>query len=350
MRLSERNVFLLALFVAMVFFTASALSQTFEKGEISGIAFDPSGAVVPNAGVKIIHVPTGTERLLTTGPDGRYVAGILPVGEYRIEVTAAGFGTTVVKGVQLAVGQHLVQNVTMKIARAGETLEVTAETVTVDKSDPLENTVIGRRYIEDLPINGRDFREFVNLSPTADTTPGLRSPVRLGGQLGEYTELIADRLGVDEKMKREIGFGALLHDVGKIAVPDQILMKPDKLTDGEWEEMRRHPEAGYRIVKRIGFLKHAAEIVYAHHEQYDGEGYPRGLKGEDIPLGARMFMVADVYDALTSERPYRSPMTYEEVAAEIKRLRGSHFDPAVVDTFLTIAPEQLQEIARHYQE
>jgi len=166
----------------------------------------------------------------------------------------------------------------------------------------------------------------------------------------EYTELIAERLGVDEQMKREIGFGALLHDVGKIAVPDQILMKPDKLTDGEWEEMRRHPEAGYRIVKRIGFLKDAAEIVYAHHEQYDGEGYPRGLKGEDIPLGARMFMVADVYDALTSERPYRSPMTYEEVAAEIKRLRGSHFDPSVVDTFLTIAPEQLQEIARHYQE
>lgn len=166
----------------------------------------------------------------------------------------------------------------------------------------------------------------------------------------EYTELIADRLGADEKMKREIGFGALLHDVGKIAVPDQILMKPDKLTDGEREEMRKHPEAGYRIVKRIGFLKDAAEIVYAHHEQYDGEGYPRGLKGEDIPLGARMFMVADVYDALTSERPYRSPMTYEEVADEIKRLRGSHFDPSVVDTFLAIAPEQLQEIARRYRE
>lgn len=166
----------------------------------------------------------------------------------------------------------------------------------------------------------------------------------------EYTELIADRLGADEKMKREIGFGALLHDVGKIAVPDQILMKPDKLTDGEREEMRKHPEAGYRIVKRIGFLKDAAEIVYAHHEQYDGEGYPRGLKGEAIPLGARMFMVADVYDALTSERPYRSPMTYEEVADEIKRLRGSHFDPSVVDTFLAIAPEQLQEIARRYRE
>jgi len=164
----------------------------------------------------------------------------------------------------------------------------------------------------------------------------------------EYTELIANRLGVDDKMKREIGFGALLHDVGKIAVPDQILLKPGKLTDQDWEEMRKHPEAGYRIVKRIGFLKGAAEIVYAHHEQFDGSGYPRGIKNENIPLGARMFMVADVYDALTSERPYRSPMTYEEAVTEIKKLRGTHFDPVVVDTFMAIAPEQLQMIAKRY--
>jgi putative nucleotidyltransferase with HDIG domain len=166
----------------------------------------------------------------------------------------------------------------------------------------------------------------------------------------DYTELIADRLGVDEKMKREIGFGALLHDVGKIAVPDQILFKPGKLTEQEWVEMRKHPEAGYRIVKRIGFLKDAAEIVYAHHEKFNGRGYPRGLKGESIPLGARMFMVVDVYDALTSARPYRSPMTYEEAAAEIKLQSGSHFDPVVVDTFMAITPEQLQEIAGRYQD
>lgn len=166
----------------------------------------------------------------------------------------------------------------------------------------------------------------------------------------EYTELIADRLGVDEKMRREIGFGALLHDVGKIAVPDQILLKPGKLTDQELDEMRKHPEAGYRIVKRIGFLKDAAEIVYTHHEQFDGSGYPRGIKNESIPLGARMFMVADVYDALTSERPYRSPMTYQEAAAEIRTLSGSHFDPVIVDTFMAIAPEQLQEIAGRYQD
>ena len=99
--------------------------------------------------------------------------------------------------------------------------------------------------------------------------------------------------------------------------------------------MRKHPDAGYRIVKRIGFLKEAAEIVYAHHERYDGKGYPLGLKGEDIPFGARMFIVADVYDALTSERPYRLTVTTEEAFAEIRRLSGSHFDPVVVDIFLS---------------
>lgn len=166
----------------------------------------------------------------------------------------------------------------------------------------------------------------------------------------EYTELIAERFGVDEKLKREIGFGALLHDVGKIAVPDHILLKPGKLTDEEWHEMRKHPDAGYRIVKRIGFLKDAAEIVYAHHEKFDGTGYPRGIRKESIPLGARMFMVADVYDALTSERPYRSPMTYEEAIADIRNMSGSHFDPVVVDTFMAIEPEQLQIIAKRYSD
>ena len=164
----------------------------------------------------------------------------------------------------------------------------------------------------------------------------------------EYTELIARRFGVDEKTRREIGFAALLHDVGKIAVPDQILLKPGKLTDDEWREMHKHPETGYHIIKRIGFLKDAADIVFSHHERYDGKGYPRGLKGDEIPLGARLFMVADVYDALTSQRPYSSPMTYQAATAEILAQDGSHFDPSVVATFMAIAPEELQLIADRY--
>lgn len=166
----------------------------------------------------------------------------------------------------------------------------------------------------------------------------------------DYTDLLARRFGVDEKSRREIGFGALLHDVGKIAVPDHILLKPDNLTDDEWQEMRKHPEAGYRIVKRIGFLKEAAEIVHAHHERYDGKGYPRGLKGEEIPLGARLFMVADVYDALTSQRPYKAAMSHEDSVADIAKNKGSQFDPAVVVAFMAISPEELQLIAERYQE
>jgi putative nucleotidyltransferase with HDIG domain len=166
----------------------------------------------------------------------------------------------------------------------------------------------------------------------------------------EYTELLARRFGVDEKSRREIGFGALLHDVGKIATPDQILLKPDKLTDEEWKEMRKHPDAGYHIVKRIGFLKEAAEIVHAHHERYDGNGYPRGLKGDEIPLGARLFMVADVYDALTSQRPYKAPLSHEESTTEIAKHSESQFDPTVVATFMAIPAEELQMIAQRYQD
>jgi putative nucleotidyltransferase with HDIG domain len=164
----------------------------------------------------------------------------------------------------------------------------------------------------------------------------------------EYTELIARRFGVDEEARREIGLGALLHDVGKIAIPDQILLNTGKLTEEQWSEMHKHPEIGYRMVKRIGFLKNAAEIVYAHHERYDGKGYPRGLKGEEIPLGARLFKVADVYDALTSLRLYRSPLSYEEAAAKIMNQKNRQFDPAVVKVFMALAPEELQSIAKRY--
>lgn len=166
----------------------------------------------------------------------------------------------------------------------------------------------------------------------------------------EYTDLIAKSFGIDQKKRQEIGYGALLHDIGKIAVPDAILLKPGKLTDEEWTEMHKHPEAGYRMVKRIGFLEEAAKIVHAHHERYDGSGYPQRLKGDEIPLGARLFMVADVYDALTSQRPYRSAASHHEAAIEILAQTGSHFDPAVVTTFMDIAPEEFRSISERFHD
>lgn len=166
----------------------------------------------------------------------------------------------------------------------------------------------------------------------------------------EYTELMATRLGLGESDRREIGFGALLHDIGKIAVPDRILLKPDKLTEEEWQQMRKHPDAGYLMVKRIGFLARSAEIIRSHHERYDGRGYPLGLTGKEIPLGARLFMVADVYDALTTRRSYHEAMSHEAAVEEIRREQGKHFDPAVVETFVNISSDDLLAIAARYRD
>ncbi|HWR72503.1 MAG TPA: HD domain-containing phosphohydrolase [Nitrospirota bacterium] len=164
----------------------------------------------------------------------------------------------------------------------------------------------------------------------------------------EYTLLLADRFGLSEAAKKEIGFGALLHDVGKIAVPDHILLTPEGLTKEEWDVMHTHPLSGYGIVRRIGFLREAAEIVRAHHERFDGSGYPMGLKGEDIPFGARIFAVADVYDALTSQRPYHSPLAHDEAVSQIRGKSGTDFDPNVVQMFLTVDPEEFAVIRGRY--
>jgi putative nucleotidyltransferase with HDIG domain len=164
----------------------------------------------------------------------------------------------------------------------------------------------------------------------------------------DYTLILADRYGVHEDDKRVIGLGALLHDVGKIAVSDSILLKPSKLSEYEWKEMRGHPTEGYRLLQRIDFLRTSAEIVYSHHEHYDGSGYPRGLKGEDIPLGARLFAVADVFDAITSDRPYHRPLGYSEAVEVVRRESGRHFDPAVVEVFERVDPGEWEAIRQRY--
>ena len=130
--------------------------------------------------------------------------------------------------------------------------------------------------------------------------------------------------------------GALLHDIGKMGIPDSILHKPDRLSEAEWEEMRRHPIYAYEMLASIPFLKPALEIPYCHHEKWDGTGYPRGLKGEEIPLAARLFAVVDVWDALCSNRPYRRAWSKAKVRQHIRSLSGTHFDPQVVEVFLNL--------------
>jgi len=159
-----------------------------------------------------------------------------------------------------------------------------------------------------------------------------------------YSLSIAHAFGVDESQMRDIEHGVLLHDIGKIGIPDGILLKPGRLGAEEWKIMRTHPELGRRLVERIPFLRGAVPIVYHHHERWDGSGYPSGLKGEMIPLGARIFAVADAFDAMTCDRPYSVAISFEAARVEIERCAGAHFDPAVVQAFLTVPLELLEAI------
>ncbi len=155
-----------------------------------------------------------------------------------------------------------------------------------------------------------------------------------------FTIAIAKEMKVDPVLLQQISRAAFLHDIGKMAIPDRILRKPGPLTDDERTVMRTHCEIGYNMLVRIPFLRDAAEIVLAHQEYFDGTGYPRGLAGEGIPLGARIFAVADALDAMISDRPYRSALSIEHARAEIKRCSGTQFDPKAVEVFLSI-PESL---------
>ena len=145
---------------------------------------------------------------------------------------------------------------------------------------------------------------------------------------------LAKVMGVSDEELVHIKRGALLHDIGKIAISDTILLKPGDLTDDERELMRQHPVYAYNMLRRIEFLLPAIDIPYCHHEKWDGTGYPRGLRGEQIPFAARIFPVVDVWDALTSDRPYRHGFPLDEVRARIKADSGTHFDPRVVEAFL----------------
>ena len=158
-----------------------------------------------------------------------------------------------------------------------------------------------------------------------------------------FTLAIAKALNVDVSQLPEIARGAFLHDIGKMAIPDQILRKPGPLTPEEQQIMRTHCAIGFEMLSRVPFLRDVAKIVIAHQEHYDGSGYPNGLKGEDIPLGARIFAVADTLDAMTSDRPYRSALSLEQAKAEIARCSGTQFDPKVAAAFLSLPDSTWKE-------
>jgi response regulator RpfG family c-di-GMP phosphodiesterase len=164
-----------------------------------------------------------------------------------------------------------------------------------------------------------------------------------------YTSAIGERLGIRGQELEEIGRGALLHDIGKIGVPDAVLLKPGKLNPTEWIEMRKHPEIGHQMIQAIPFLSTPAGIVLSHQERFDGGGYPRKLRGDEIPVGARIFAVADTLDAMTSDRPYRQGTSFANAVGEIVRCAGTQFDPEVVKAFADIGEAGLQRIKQQMQ-
>jgi response regulator RpfG family c-di-GMP phosphodiesterase len=154
-------------------------------------------------------------------------------------------------------------------------------------------------------------------------------------------------LGLDREQLKSLEFGSLLHDIGKIGVPDAILRKPAALDEDEWVKMRKHPLQGQQILHGIEFLEGASRVVAQHHEKWDGSGYPLGLRCEEIDLNARIFAVADAFDALTSDRVYRTAQSYEAASEELDRCSGQHFDPKIVEAFHRVTKEEWEALRRH---
>jgi response regulator RpfG family c-di-GMP phosphodiesterase len=169
-------------------------------------------------------------------------------------------------------------------------------------------------------------------------------------RVSRFTCRLANQIGISDPAEmKTIEMGSLLHDIGKIGVRDAVLLKPGKLDPDEWVEMREHPHLGWALLQRIEFLRDASQIVLQHQERYDGSGYPGRLKEEQIVLGARLFAVADTYDAITSDRPYRKAQTHDAAVAEIRRVAGTQLDPKIVDAFCAIPEEDWSGIRREVE-
>ena len=163
--------------------------------------------------------------------------------------------------------------------------------------------------------------------------------------VAKYSQVLAQLLGIEDRDRlNNIRIGALLHDIGKIAIPDAILHKPGVLSPEEWDKIRLHPSLGYGLIKEIKLVREIGEIILFHHERYDGSGYPRGLKGEEIPFEARIFGLADALDAITAPRPYRAAQSFIAARREINAHAGTQFDPRAVDAFNALRPEKWERI------
>ena len=180
---------------------------------------------------------------------------------------------------------------------------------------------------------------FNQLLDLKDLNTGVHST-----RLAEWALHVATELGLDDTAFSDIEVAALLHDIGKIGIPDAILNKPAKLTDEEYSLMKKHPEYGWAVLRHVPGMERASLMILHHHESFDGRGYPAGLKGDEIPIGSRIVSVIDAFDAMVSNRPYRNGLPVEEAIQRLVQGRGSQFDPGVVDVFLPLARAEVTSV------
>ena len=204
--------------------------------------------------------------------------------------------------------------------------------------------LVARSYVTERR-RGRALTESYSVTVQALATAIEAKDHTTGGHIERVRDLgllLARELGLRDVRDPQMAYGFLLHDVGKLSVPDAILRHPGALDDRSWAVMQQHPDEGVRILRAIPFLDRALDVVRHHHERWDGTGYPQGLKGEEIPLWARIFSVVDALDAMTADRPYRAAMSYHEALEEIRRSAGTQFDPQVVEALERIDPAAVE--------
>jgi putative nucleotidyltransferase with HDIG domain len=200
---------------------------------------------------------------------------------------------------------------------------------------------LGTKYHNDnevqwMPITEKDIWAHMLRTLSRDIDSMISGSGHHSVRVAHWTESIAKQLKMRELEIQRLYWAALVHDIGKIALPEEILKKKGPLTELEWTYIELHPTIGANLVRVTNSMSPLAPIVHAHQEKYDGKGYPFGLEGHDIPIGARILAVVDAYDAMTDDRPYRKPKSHEEAIVELQRNRGGQFDPYVVDTFYSV--------------